>query len=173
MNDPFAKVIEQCRGALETPDPQGSVATILLDAARDPAMVEAISARVGLKSLEDMAIHRSAELTLLAASIPPGFHAAPHNHNLWSVVSVCGGQEDNRFFRRDGDGLEQIGEASVVAPGVLSNDADVIHAISNPLATPLLALHVYGGDLLATTRSNWDPETYEEIPFDWNKVRSD
>ncbi len=100
-------------------------------------------------------IHRSDDLTLLAGALPPGFRAAPHNHNLWSVVSVCAGQEDNQFFEREGEGLRQVGEASVVAPGVLSNPAEVIHAIHNPLDTPLLVLHAYGGDLIGTPRSNW------------------
>lgn len=63
-----------------------------------------------------------------------------------------------------------------MAPGVLPNDADVIHAIRNPLDVPLdvplVVLHAYGGDLFATPRSNWDPETNEEIPFDWEKVNS-
>jgi hypothetical protein len=36
----------------------------------------------------------------------------------------------------------------------------------------LLVLHAYGGDLFATARSNWDLETHEEIPYDWEKVRS-
>lgn len=172
MNNAFTTVIEECKSALESRDPQSSVAAILLEAAKDPAMVAAISDRVDFFGLEDLAIHRSEGLTLLAGVLPPGFSAGPHNHNLWSVVSVCVGQEDNQFFERDGDGLRRSGEASVVAPGVLSNDTDVIHAIRNPLDTPLLVLHAYGGDLFATPRSNWDPETHKEIPFDWEKVRS-
>ena len=36
-----------------------------------------------------------------------------------------------------------------------------------------MVLHAYGGDLFGTPRSNWDPETHEEIPFDWRKVSSD
>ena len=172
MNSAFTTVIEKCKCALKSPDPQSSVEAILLDAAKDPVMVEAISGRVDLSSLEDLAIHRSENLTLLAGVLPSGFSTGPHNHNLWSVVSVCVGQEDNQFFERDGDALKRSGEVSVVAPGVLSNDADVIHTIRNPLDTPLLVLHAYGGDLFATPRSNWDPETHREIPFDWEKVRS-
>jgi predicted metal-dependent enzyme (double-stranded beta helix superfamily) len=49
----------------------------------------------------------------------------------------------------------------------------VIHAIRNPLDTKLCALHAYGGDLLKTPRSTWDPDTQEEIPFDWKKVAKD
>ena len=172
MANAFTSVIEKCQHALESPDPQGSVEAILLDAAKDPAIVHAVSNRMKFTSLEDLAIHRSERLTLLAGALPPGFSAGPHNHNLWSVVSVCAGREDNQFFERNGDRLAQIGEASVVAPGVLSNAADVIHAIRNPLDTPLLVLHAYGGDLFATPRSTWDAETHEEIPFDWEKVRS-
>lgn len=171
MENAFATIIERCTQALETPDPQSSIEAILLNAAKDPAIAEAISNRTKFASLEDLAIHRSERLTLLAGTLPPGFSAGPHNHNLWSVVSVCAGQEDNQFFERDGDGLKQTGEASVVAPGVLSNDANVIHAIRNLLDTPLLVLHAYGGDLFATPRSNWDPETHKEIPYDWQKVR--
>jgi predicted metal-dependent enzyme (double-stranded beta helix superfamily) len=171
MDNPLATVIMRCQHALETPDPQGAVEAILLDAAKDPAIVEAVSGYTQFSSLEDLAIHRSETLTLLAGAMPPGFSVGPHNHNLWSVVSVCSGQEDNRFFERDGEELSESGEVSVVAPGVLCNDADVIHAICNPLDTPLLVLHAYGGDLFATPRSSWDPETLEEISFDWEKSR--
>ncbi|MDG2304092.1 MAG: cysteine dioxygenase family protein [Candidatus Binatia bacterium] len=172
MDDVLAGVVDRCRAAVTGADPQGEIAVILLEAAKNPAVASAIVAREGLFTLEDLAIHRSDDLTVLAASIPPGFSAAPHNHNIWSVVSVCQGQEDNRFFERDGDGLKVAGEVSVVAPGVLQNAAEAIHSIGNPLETPLLALHVYGGDLFATPRSNWDPDTHKEIPFAWEKVSS-
>lgn len=123
----------------------------LLEAAKDSAIVAANAERVTFSSLGDLPIHRSDALTLLAGALPPGFRALPHNHNLWSLVSVCAGQEENLFFEREGEGLKPVGEASVVAPGVL---------------------HAYVGDLIGTPRSNWDPETHKEIPFDWEKVRS-
>lgn len=172
MHNAFISVIENCLAALHTDDPQASVKSILLEAARDPAIADAISSRTEFGNLQDLAIHRSGSLTLLAGALPPGFRAGPHNHNLWSVVSVCSGQEDNEFFERSDGGLRPTGRASVIAPGVLANDADVIHAICNPLDVPLLALHAYGGDLFGVSRSNWDPETHEEIPYDWEKVLS-
>jgi len=172
MENVFDSVIEKCKQALTAPDPQSSVAAIVLDAVRDSVIGEAISVRTEFASLEDLAIHRSDSLTLLAGALPPGFSASPHNHNLWSVVGVCAGREDNQFFERDGDALKRSGAVSVVAPGVLSNAPDVIHAIRNPLDTPLVVLHVYGGDLFATPRSTWDPETHREDSFDWKKVRS-
>lgn len=172
MDNVLNAVTEKCLNALHTSDPQASMESILLEAAQDPAITAAISRRTKFASLEDLAIYRSDRLTLLAGALPPGFRAGPHNHNLWSVVGVCAGQEDNEFYERDGEGLRRAGTASVVAPGVLPNDADVIHAISNPLDTPLVVLHAYGGDLFATPRSHWDPETHEEIAFDWERIRS-
>jgi len=172
VESPFTNVVERCQAALQAADPQRSVEEILLEAAHDPAIAAAIAERTKFASLADLAIHRSDSLTLLAGALPPGFTAAPHNHNLWSVVSVCAGQEDNEFFERTAEGLKPVGRRSIVAPGVLANAADVIHAIRNPLDVPLVALHAYGGDLFAVDRSNWDPDTHEEIPFDWRKVRS-
>jgi predicted metal-dependent enzyme (double-stranded beta helix superfamily) len=172
METVFATLVDKCMRALESADAQRNVERILFEAASDPAVAAAIAQRGKFESLEDLAIHRSETLTLLAGSLPPGFKAAPHNHNLWSVVGVCSGQEDNQFFARDGNGLRQIGATSIVGPGVLANDAEVIHAIHNPLDQQLVILHAYGGDLFATPRSNWDPDTYEEFPYDWSKVHS-
>jgi len=172
MENAFAAVIDKSVRALDSADPQANIEAVLLAAAQDPGVALAISERTEFTNLSDLAIYRSESLTLLAGTLPPGFSAGPHNHNLWSVVAVCRGQEDNRFFVKDGGGLREDGRTSVIGPGVLANDADVIHAIHNPLEEPLLVLHAYGGDLFAVTRSNWDPETHEEIPFAWDKVRS-
>lgn len=172
MEQALTAVVERCKQALRAADPQSAMESILREAAQDDAIADAIAKRTRFASLEDLALHRSDRLTLLAGSLPPGFSAGPHNHNLWSVVSVCRGQEDNQFFERDGDSLKPSGETSVVAPGALANGPDVIHAICNPLDAPLVVLHAYGGDLFATPRSNWDPDTHEEIPFDWQRVRS-
>jgi predicted metal-dependent enzyme (double-stranded beta helix superfamily) len=173
MDTALAAVIEQCLEALAAPDPQGAVERILLAAAKDSVVTDAISSRTRFASLEDLAIHRSDRLTLLAGALPPKFRAGPHNHNLWSVVGVCAGQENNEFFEQNGKQLTPTGTASVIAPGVLANPAEVIHAIHNPLDAPLIVLHAYGGDLFATPRSSWDPATHEEIAFDWKKVSTE
>ena len=43
---------------------------------------------------------------------------------------------------------------------------DIIHTVTNPLDRLTGAIHVYGGDFFATPRSEWDPETLVEAPFD-------
>jgi predicted metal-dependent enzyme (double-stranded beta helix superfamily) len=44
--------------------------------------------------------------------------------------------------------------------------SNIIHTFTNPLTKLTGALHVYGGNLLCTTRSEWDHETLLERPLD-------
>ena len=48
---------------------------------------------------------------------------------------------------------------------------DVIHSVVNPIARVTGALHVYGGDFFGAERSEWDPESLRERPFDIEKAR--
>lgn len=47
----------------------------------------------------------------------------------------------------------------------------VIHAVQNPLRVFTGAIHIYGGDFFGTPRSDWDPETLEERPYDVERAR--
>jgi predicted metal-dependent enzyme (double-stranded beta helix superfamily) len=48
----------------------------------------------------------------------------------------------------------------------------VIHSVANPLRRFTGAIHVYGGDFFATPRSEWDPETRVERPYDVERARA-
>ena len=52
----------------------------------------------------------------------------------------------------------------------MSLGRDIIHSVRNPLARFTGALHVYGGDFFATERSEWNPETLLEQPYDVQKA---
>ena len=44
---------------------------------------------------------------------------------------------------------------------------DIIHSVTNPIPRLTGAIHVYGGDFFnPPPRSEWDPETLLEGPFD-------
>jgi predicted metal-dependent enzyme (double-stranded beta helix superfamily) len=47
----------------------------------------------------------------------------------------------------------------------------VIHSVENPTRSYTCAIHVYGGDFIATPRSQWDAGTLEEQPYDLDAVR--
>jgi predicted metal-dependent enzyme (double-stranded beta helix superfamily) len=42
--------------------------------------------------------------------------------------------------------------------------------VTNPIARLTGAIHVYGGDFFAMARSEWDPETLTEQPYDSAKT---
>jgi hypothetical protein len=43
---------------------------------------------------------------------------------------------------------------------------NLCYAVTNPLDQITAAIHVYGGDFFATPRSEWDPRTLKEQPYD-------
>jgi predicted metal-dependent enzyme (double-stranded beta helix superfamily) len=86
---------------------------------------------------------------------------------MWAVIGTYDGQENNTFFRRSGKGLEKAGGKDLKTGDVVVLGEDAIHAIENPLDRPSCAIHVYGGDLLDfSSRSTWNPFTFEEHPYD-------
>ena len=48
---------------------------------------------------------------------------------------------------------------------VLALPPDAVHRIANSGTDTMRAVHVYGGDLFATHRSQWDDDTGEQRPF--------
>ncbi len=125
------------------------------------------------KAIEDLrpepgrpaVIHRSDKLTVMGLEVAAGFVSPPHDHQLWAVVGVYEGAEDNVFYRRTSDGIDETGRAVLGQGECLALPPDAVHGIANSGGFPMRALHVYGGDLFATERSKWDPVSGEEQPF--------
>ena len=94
----------------------------------------------------------------------------PHNHSMWAVIGIYTGREDNIFWRRLPDGPGKVEAAG--AKALCERDAEplghnIIHSVTNPIPRLTGAIHVYGGDFFDPThRSEWDPETLLERPFD-------
>lgn len=111
-------------------------------------------------------LHNSAELTVLQVVWTPGMRLNPHNHNMWAVIGMYGGTEDNAFFRRNETGLVESGGKEVHEGDVLVLGDDVIHAVANTRQNFAAAIHVYGGDFFNSDRSEWDFDTFTERPRD-------
>jgi predicted metal-dependent enzyme (double-stranded beta helix superfamily) len=85
---------------------------------------------------------------------------------MWAVIGIYGGREENTFFRRSDQGLKRHGVKELNAKDVAPLGESIIHAVRNPLDQVTAALHVYGGNFFETPRSEWDPKTLEERPYD-------
>jgi predicted metal-dependent enzyme (double-stranded beta helix superfamily) len=99
--------------------------------------------------------------------VSPGFVSPPHNHRTWAVIGVYEGQEENTFYRliEGTRRIDQIGSRTLLPGDILTLDIEAIHRIANRLNSKLVALHVYGRNILETERSAWDPATGDERPF--------
>ncbi len=170
MFDPD-RFIEDCRTAVAADPTHKTAREVVARAVSDPALVLAAlgePAQAGVTPL-----HRSPELTILNVVWAPRMTIMPHNHLMWAVIGVYSGREDNIFWRRlpgDARGLiEAAGAKSLGARCAEPLGRDVIHSVTNPLDRLTGAIHVYGGDFFAVSRSEWDPETLLEGRYDLPK----
>jgi predicted metal-dependent enzyme (double-stranded beta helix superfamily) len=99
----------------------------------------------------------------------------PHDHQMWAVIGVYPGREDNIFWRRremgDGRGIEAAGAKALSVKDAAPLGRNIIHSVTNPIPRLTGAIHVYGGDFFAAERSEWDPETLREQRYDVERAQ--
>jgi predicted metal-dependent enzyme (double-stranded beta helix superfamily) len=162
-------IVARCTAALDEATPALAVRDVLDEVVADPGAVERAVGAVEIGGITP--IHRSEDLTILRVAWTPGMALYPHEHRMWAVIGMYGGQEDNAFYRRAPRGLEPAGGKELPAGDVLVLGDDVIHSVANTRTEHAVALHVYGGDFFAVERSEWDFETFTERPRDFARTK--
>jgi len=126
------------------------------------------------KRAEVQTLYHAPELTILNVVWAPRMTIMPHNHLMWAVIGIYTGREDNIFWRRlpgeTGGRIEAAGAKSLGERDAEPLGRDIIHTVTNPLSRLTGAIHVYGGDFFAVSRSEWDPETLHERRYDAEKA---
>ena len=117
-------------------------------------------------------VYNSEELTVLNVIWAPGMAIYPHDHRMWAVIGIYGGVEDNTMYRRGPERIVEAGGKSLRESDVIALGADVIHAVANPERRFTGAIHIYGGDFVNQPRSQWDPDSLQEQPYDLEQVRA-
>jgi len=118
-------------------------------------------------------LYRAPDLTVLDFAWAPWMCFKPHNHCMASVVGIYSGREDNVFWKRGDATITAAGARSLGVRDVAVLGPDVIHSVVNPIGKLTRAIHVYTGDFFAppAPRSEWDPETLVERPWDIEHTR--
>ena len=161
--------IEDCRTALQEADPKAAVQEIVSRAVAHPAqMIRALGEPV---RGEIQTIYTGEDMTIVNLLWGPRMSVYPHDHRMWAVIGIYGGEERNVFYRRKDEGLARQGERKLVTKDVAALGENAIHAVANPLDKITAAIHVYGGDFFHTPRSEWDEETFQERPYDIENVK--
>jgi predicted metal-dependent enzyme (double-stranded beta helix superfamily) len=159
--------IAECRTALAADPSHRLVREVVARAVSEPAGV--------LRGLGEPAraeiqkLYHASDLTILNVIWGPMMTIMPHNHQMWAVIGIYGGREDNIFWRRLPDGSGRVEAAG--ARALCVGDAEplghsIIHSVTNPIPRLTGAIHVYGGDFFAAERSEWDSETLKEGRYD-------
>jgi predicted metal-dependent enzyme (double-stranded beta helix superfamily) len=158
--------VEACRAAVAAADAERAVRELVAEAVSDPFRVASVLGdpeHAGVQTL-----YRAADVTVINFTWAPWMCFKPHNHNMWSVIGIFSGREENVFWRRNERSIEAVGARSLGAGDVAPLGSDIIHSVTNPIGKMTRAIHVYGGDFFAPIRprSEWDPETLVERPWD-------
>ena len=98
MNFELDQLVADCRSAVAADRSQKLVCEVIARAISEPAsIIKTLGEplRGELKSL-----YRSPDLTILNISWAPYMTLLPHNHNMWGIIGIYTGREDNIFWRR-------------------------------------------------------------------------
>jgi predicted metal-dependent enzyme (double-stranded beta helix superfamily) len=165
------RFVERCVRAASESDPNRAIEELVAEAVSDPSRVASSLGEPAHAGF--VVLHRAPALTILDFTWAPWMCFKPHNHMMWSVIGIYAGREDNMFWRRTDKTIEAAGARSLGERDVTVLGRDIIHSVVNPIGRMTRAIHVYGGDFFAppTPRSEWDPETLTERPWDIEDTR--
>jgi predicted metal-dependent enzyme (double-stranded beta helix superfamily) len=156
--------IEACRAALKERNAQAAIRELVQRAVSEPGAI--LRALGEPKNAGVNKLYVADDLTVLNLCWGPGMVFKPHDHRMWAVIGIYAGREENFFYRRTDQGLVKRGMKELNAKDTAPLADSVIHSVTNPLDQVTAAIHVYGGNFFETPRSEWDPQTFEEQPYD-------
>lgn len=165
--------LSECCEAVEQDPTHLAVREIAVRAVGDPSAVLAgigEPQRAGITPL-----FQSDKLTVLNVVWGPHMTVPPHDHDMWAVIAVYAGREDNIFWRRvageTGTTIEAAGAKSLAVGDAEPLGRDIVHSVLNPVDRLTCGIHLYGGNFFETGHREWDPESHRERPYDFETAR--
>jgi len=163
--------VSDCRAAYGEDPSHKAVREVIARAVSEPgAVLKGLGepAKAGVQRL-----YHAEDFTILNVVWGPHMTLMPHNHQMWAVIGVYTGREDNIFWRRikdaEGGKIEAAGAEALEVSDAVPLGRDIIHSVTNPIPRLTGAIHVYGGDFFGVDRSEWDPESLREGRYDIEK----
>lgn len=163
--------VADCQSALQDPNPEKAVREVVARTVSDP---DGVIQGLGEPEAGGVQkIHAAPDLTIINVIWSKYMTILPHNHEMWAVIGIYTGREDNIFWRRikeeEGGRIEAAGAKALSTKDAVPLGRDIIHSVTNPIPRLSGAIHVYGGDFFGISRSEWNPETLLERPYDVSK----
>ena len=155
-------IVDRCSAALTEHTPALAVRDVLDELVAAP---EALDHALGPITFGGITtLHNADDLTILRVAWTPGMALNPHEHRMWAVIGMYGGQRRQRVLSPGGKRARAPGGRELPAGDVLVLGDDVIHSVANSRQ------RIHGRPprvrrrLLLGSRSEWDFETFEERP---------
>jgi predicted metal-dependent enzyme (double-stranded beta helix superfamily) len=164
------RFVQDCVEAVK--EGQAAVREVVESAVSQP---ESVIAELGQPEHAGISpLYRDSNLTIINFAWAPCMSLMPHNHQMFAVIGIYSGREDNVFWKRNETSIEAAGAESLGVGDVTTLGKNIIHSVLNPIGKMTTAIHVYGGDFFdpAEPRSEWDHETLVESPWDIDKVKA-
>lgn len=165
--------VADCRAAVAEDQTHRAALEVVESAFHDPAAILAAIGEPTAATIDP--IYRSDTLTIVNIVWGPHQTLMPHNHEMWAIIGIYTGREDNIFWRRRKDDparVEAAGARTLLAGDVTPLGKDIIHSVANPLGRFTGAIHVYGGDFFGEPRSEWDEENLSERPYNIDRLKA-
>ena len=161
------RFVEDCLAAQHEADSQKAVREVLASTLVSPRnLLAALGEPTEAGAFK---LYHGPTITVLNVIWAPLMTLKPHNHNMWALIGIYTGREDNIFWRRDNERVEAAGAKALCEGDIETLGEEIVHSVTNPLERYTGAIHIYGGDFFAANRSEWDAETLTERPFDLEK----
>ena len=164
--------VNDCRSAMKSDMASLQIQEIMARAVSVPRL--ALEALGYPTSAGHRILYRSQDLTILNVVWGAKMMSVPHDHRTWAVIGIYTGREDNIFWRRCSDSVhgrvEALSAKALSEGDVVLLGPETIHSVINPIGRLSAGLHVYGGDFYAIARSEWNPESLLEQPYDANRA---
>jgi predicted metal-dependent enzyme (double-stranded beta helix superfamily) len=165
--------VADCRTALAADRSHKLVREVIARAVSDPQAVLRVLGEPSRAQIQTL--HHAPDFTILNVIWGPMMTIMPHNHRMWAVIGIYTGREDNLFWRRipddPGGRVEAAGAKALCVKDAEPLGHNIIHSVTNPIPRLTGAIHVYGGDFFNVERSEWDPESLLEQPYDTRRVK--
>lgn len=161
--------VEQCKELATQDDCHKRIKNLLEDALKNPESVMAALGEPTTAGFE--VLYASDDLSIINFVWAPGMELHAHNHNLWAVIGIYIGAEENTFYVRRDDAIVEQNSKDITTGNVIMLGREVIHSVKNVTEHFTGGIHIYGGDFINVERSQWDEDSFKESRYDMEQTR--
>jgi predicted metal-dependent enzyme (double-stranded beta helix superfamily) len=162
-DSPLYSAIEDIVNAAAGLDPFDRVRAVLSDYTN---RFHSLDRLVHEEEEDEVLLHASPKLTIYHITLSPGVQYPPHNHLMDALIGIYRGGETNFIYPLAEDQVDVPERQDFTAPAVVHMSPNTIHSVANTGGARSGALHVYLGDLPATSRQLWSLTDNRPEPFD-------